>query len=151
MYVHIYRTGQTIRPTSISITSSDIESEMDQSVGESPNATTVEETECSVTAGPTGATTEKNGGANDDVDDYADDGSNDDFDGVDDIDGAAAGPPNVVCVDGAVVWSQKRLCMEQSIMRTCPHRNVIMTVFFTPQNAESYANMGLGFAANVKG
>ena len=74
---------------------------MDQSVGESPNATTVEETECSVTAGPSGATTEKNGGANDDVDDYADDGSNDDFDGVDDIDGAAAGPPNVVCVDGA--------------------------------------------------
>ena len=47
---------------------------MDESVGESPNATTVEETVCSVTAGPSIATTENNGGVNDDADDDADDG-----------------------------------------------------------------------------
>ena len=42
---------------------------MDQSIVESPNVTTVGETGCSVTAGPSGATTENNGVVNYDVED----------------------------------------------------------------------------------
>ena len=42
---------------------------MDQDIVESPNVTTVGETGCSVTAGPSGATTENNGVVNCDVED----------------------------------------------------------------------------------